>query len=207
MRPAKQIVTDHQGHFPSTVETIIQLPGIGRYTAGGDRLDRLGQPGTDCGSQHRAVVMPDCYKLEKPVADPDSIRLLWQFAQWQLDGTTGSSKSSKKRDPGTTNQAVMELGALICKPVDPLCLIALYRSYAPRRRPACSNAFRRPNPSVNSLPLHHVALIIKHRDRWLLRHNPPAVEAWLVGHPARRCYLNCNCAAQLPPVAPTPGRH
>jgi len=107
---AKLIVSHYGGHFPSTYEQVLALPGIGRYTAGailsisGDqRLPVL--EGNTVRVYSRWVGMRD------DVQSPAAKAKLWDFAAAMLP-RSGS---------GQFNQAAMELGALICKPKSPSC--------------------------------------------------------------------------------------
>lgn len=107
---AKQIVLDHDGIFPETYDEVLALPGIGRYTAGailsisgGQRLPILE------GNTQR--VFSRWIALRTPAMEPPANKLLWSVAEALLP----------RRDPGTFNQAAMELGALVCTPKNPRC--------------------------------------------------------------------------------------
>jgi A/G-specific adenine glycosylase len=180
---AKQIVADHAGHFPAELSAIQQLPGIGRYTAGAIASIALGiaAPIVEANTERLYARL---LKLEQPTNQPEAVRQLWHFAQWQLasspastpQSTTGSKrnrKSSEKRDPGAINQAVMELGALICKPVQPQCLVCPLLDLCPTAKAGLQHRIPPPKPKREFTPLHHVALMVEYRGRWLLHHNPP----------------------------------
>ncbi len=154
------------------------MPGIGRYTAGAIASIALGQPAPIVEANTERLYAR-LLKLEKPLRDRDSQRLLWHFAQWQLEGPADAPKSSKKRDPGRINQAVMELGALVCKPVDPLCLVCPIVHLCPTAKDGLQQRIPPPKPKRQFTALHHVALIVRDRGRWLLRHNPP--DGWWHG--------------------------
>lgn len=168
---AKQIVADHNGTFPARVESILKLQGIGRYTAGAIASIALGLPAPIVEANTERLYAR-LLKLEKPVREPAATRLLWEFAEWQLAGTTTSQKSSKKRGPGAVNQAVMELGALICKPVNPQCLICPLVELCPTARDGLQQRIPVPKPKREFTALHHIALLVRHRGRWLLRQYP-----------------------------------
>ena len=169
---AKQIVSEHAGQFPQQLESIQRLPGIGRYTAGAIASIALGMdaPIVEANTERLYARL---LKLEKPVREPESMRLLWHFAQWQLSGSTPPAKSRKKRDPGVINQAVMELGALICKPVEPQCLICPLVSLCPTAAAGLQHRIPVPKPKRSFTALHHVALLAEQGGCWLLRCNPP----------------------------------
>ena len=169
---AQQIVADHGGQFPKQVEAILQLPGIGRYTAGAIASIALGLPAPIVEANTERLYAR-LLKLDKPIRDPASTKLLWQFAEWQLEGSSSAAKSSKKRGPGSINQAAMELGALICKPVEPQCLICPLAKLCPTNQAGLQHRIPAPKPKREFTALHHVALMVQHRNRWLLRLNPP----------------------------------
>jgi adenine-specific DNA glycosylase len=55
---ARAVVSDHNGELPREADELIKLPGIGRYTAGGDRVDRLRPPRADIGWERRPRAVP-----------------------------------------------------------------------------------------------------------------------------------------------------
>lgn len=101
---AKEIVKN--GEFPSTAERLQVLPGIGRYTAAAVASIAFGEP--------VAVVDGNVERVLQRVAGNNlSKQELWESAQTLL---------SRQR-PGDFNQAMMELGATICLPRHPKCLL------------------------------------------------------------------------------------
>lgn len=169
---AQQIVANHAGKFPTEVAAILELPGIGRYTAGAVASIALGLPAPIVEANTERLYAR-LLKLDKPVRDPSSVRLLWQFAQWQLEGTNQASQSNEQRGPGSINQAAMELGALICKPVEPQCLVCPLAKLCPTNKAGLQHRIPAPKPKREFTALHHVAFMVQHRGRWLLRLNPP----------------------------------
>ncbi|MBZ0282219.1 MAG: A/G-specific adenine glycosylase [Anaerolineae bacterium] len=106
-----QIVSrDFDGSFPRTVDGLLALPGIGRYTAGAIASIAFGQaaPVLD-GNVIR--VFARLTDLESDVTQPNIKEELWKLAEKWLD----------RERPGDYNQALMELGRVICKPRNPLC--------------------------------------------------------------------------------------
>ena len=103
---AKLIVRERGGVFPTTAEQWSELPGIGRYTAAAIASIAFGQP--------VAVVDGNVERVLERLTRHDGGReAAWQHAQRLLD----------PRRPGDFNQAAMELGASICTPRAPQCLI------------------------------------------------------------------------------------
>jgi len=109
-RAAQAIVTEHDGSFPRDLESVRQLPGIGRYTAGAvlsiacDAREPILEANTI-----RLLARLLAYRGDPRKADGQ--RLLWQTAEQLLP----------KRGAGRLNQALMELGSLICTPREPAC--------------------------------------------------------------------------------------
>jgi len=101
---AKQVVAEYGGDFPATYDALRGLPGIGRYTAAAIA--------SIAGNEPRAVVDGNVERVVarlagRVVPTPQ----VWDFAERVLD----------VKRPGDFNQAMMELGALVCTPVGPRC--------------------------------------------------------------------------------------
>lgn len=113
---AQRIVSDLGGRLPLTVSELMQLPGIGLYTAG--------------------AVASIAYGVRAPVLDGNVIRVLSRVFDVDEDVTRPASRSRLWRlagelvptaRPGDYNQALMELGQTICVPQNPRCLICPLR--------------------------------------------------------------------------------
>jgi len=88
--------------FPTEFEAILELPGIGRYTAGAIASIAFGQ--------------------QKPIVDGNVARVLSRFFGLTDDCWKASTKLVESTDsPSDLNQGMMELGATICLPRKPLC--------------------------------------------------------------------------------------
>ena len=107
---SKQIINSFEGKFPENYKDIISLKGVGEYTA--------------------AAIASFAYKLPHAVLDGNVFRLLSRF--YGIDTAINSSSGKKifselaqtvldKTKADTNNQAIMEFGALMCKPKDPDC--------------------------------------------------------------------------------------
>nr|NQU93519.1 A/G-specific adenine glycosylase [Bacteroidota bacterium] len=107
---AKDIAATYKGTFPSTYNQLIKLPGIGPYTA--------------------AAISSLAFNLVHPVMDGNVLRVVSRW--FAIDDPVNSSKGKKKieqilselidtNEPGKFNQAIMEFGALFCKPQKPAC--------------------------------------------------------------------------------------
>jgi A/G-specific adenine glycosylase len=101
---ALKIVAEHHSHFPETSETLQTLPGIGRYTAAAIASIAFAEP--------IAVVDGNVERVLQRLAGRSlTSKDMWQRAQSQL---------SESR-PADFNQAMMELGAMVCTPRQPKC--------------------------------------------------------------------------------------
>ncbi|MEM1012395.1 MAG: A/G-specific adenine glycosylase [Planctomycetota bacterium] len=109
---AKAIVDDHGGRVPRDVATLLTLPGVGRYTAGAIASIAYGvaAPIVD-GNVSRVLVRLDAVR-EDPT-EKATIDRLWQRADELVQGER----------PGDFNSAMMELGATVCVPQNPRCLV------------------------------------------------------------------------------------
>ena len=113
---AKSIVEKHGGVFPNRYEDIIALKGIGPYTAAAIASFAFGLPfATVDGNVYR--ILSRIFGLEIPI---DSTIGKKQFAQL-------GNELLDKTQPGLFNQAMMELGALICSPKNPQCDICPFK--------------------------------------------------------------------------------
>jgi A/G-specific adenine glycosylase len=107
---ARYIAFERNGLFPSTYDEIIQLKGVGPYTAAAIASFAFNQP-------HAVVdgnvfrVLARYHGLSTPIDRPEGKKLFQSLAQGSLD----------KDQPGQYNQALMDLGATVCKPQSPNC--------------------------------------------------------------------------------------
>ncbi len=104
---AKIVASEHAGQFPQTSAELRELPGIGRYTAAAIASIAFGE---------RAAVVDGNVErvLQRVTNDPE----LGQAETWVL----ADALISPKR-PADFNQAMMELGATVCLPREPKCLV------------------------------------------------------------------------------------
>ena len=107
---AKQIVAEHGGDFPRTAVGLRMLPGIGRYTAGAISsiaMD-LCEPIVEANSRR---VLARLVGYTAPLDGPGGDEPIWEIATTLLP----------RRHAGRFNQALMDLGAMVCTPERPLC--------------------------------------------------------------------------------------
>jgi A/G-specific adenine glycosylase len=104
-RAARKVVKEHGGKFPASAADLQKLPGIGRYTAAAIASIAFGEP--------------------VAVVDGNVERVLRRVLGKRLDGDAlwrSAEELLSRRRPGDFNQAMMELGATVCLPRQPMCL-------------------------------------------------------------------------------------
>lgn len=107
---AKIVVDEFGGQMPDSVKGLRTLPGIGAYTAGAIASIAFGQPEPLVdGNVER--VLSRLWALAEDAKSSRGSRRLWKLAGEILD----------RKRPASFNQALMELGALICMPQNPRC--------------------------------------------------------------------------------------
>jgi A/G-specific adenine glycosylase len=109
-RTARIIAEEYQGDFPQDPKELQSLPGIGRYTAGAIASIAFGEPAPILDGNVRRV-FTRYFNISTPIQTKETEDLLWKI----------TSDLIITDNPGEYNQALMELGALICLPKNPLC--------------------------------------------------------------------------------------
>jgi len=105
------------GSFPRTATQLLELPGFGRYTAGAVASIGFGEAAPIVDG-NVARVFSRLFLVEGVPGDRAREKTLWSLAEKWVQGP----------DPGNWNQALMELGALVCRPEAPSCLLCPVRS-------------------------------------------------------------------------------
>ncbi|MCH5327719.1 MAG: A/G-specific adenine glycosylase [Coprobacter sp.] len=107
---ARQVMSEFHGVFPDTYEGVLSLKGVGEYTAAAVCSFAYGLPYAVLdGNVYR--VMSRLFALDTPIDSGAGKKLFSELAASLLD----------RRQAATYNQAVMELGALVCTPRSPRC--------------------------------------------------------------------------------------
>ena len=111
---ARAVVADHGGVFPDTREALLRLPGIGPYTAAAVASIAFDRPETVLdGNVERVMARRYAVLTPLPDAKPELMAL--------------ASALTPDQRPGDYAQAVMDLGATICTPRNPLCALCPWR--------------------------------------------------------------------------------
>jgi len=153
-RAAQAIVRDHGGRFPETIEQVVELPGIGRSTAGAILALSLGQrhPILD-GNVKR--VLARHFGVEGYPGDAQVEKRLWALAE----ACTPHGRAAEY------TQGIMDLGATVCTRSRPACLLC----------PVADGCVARATGSEGRLPAPRPRAARPHREAWL-------VAAWRGDH-------------------------
>lgn len=117
-KAAVQIMEKYQGHMPNTYEEIIKLPGIGEYTAG--------------------AIASIAFNEKAPAIDGNVFRVIMRIQNSRRNISKPKTKKElfqelskiMPENPGIFNQALMELGAMVCIPNgEPHCDICPLKKY------------------------------------------------------------------------------
>jgi A/G-specific adenine glycosylase len=139
---ARYISKEREGVFPDTYDDIMRLKGVGPYTT--------------------AAISSFAFNLPHAVVDGNVFRVIARI--FGINTATDTTEGKKlftafanslldKKQPGIYNQAIMDFGAVVCKPLAPLC------NDCPFKR----NCFAFQNNQVNNLPVKLKKIHIKKR--------------------------------------------
>jgi len=163
---AEAVVAAHGGRVPTSAETLRQLPGVGRYTAAAVASIAGGEPvAVVDGNVMR--VLARWLLIEDPVDATGTTKRLWAAAEAMVDGA-----ATRDVDPGDLNQAVMELGALVCTSKAPRCLTCPVRERC--RAAAEGDPARLPvkKPKRPPKPVTHTVVAVERGGRYLFEQRP-----------------------------------
>jgi A/G-specific adenine glycosylase len=110
LKAARIVARDYDGHLPRTSEALQKLPGIGPYTGAAIASIAFGEDTATVDGNIRRV-FSRLFDLKEPLRSTVSEKNIWELAEANLP-------------PGRAdvyNQALMDLGAMICTPKSPAC--------------------------------------------------------------------------------------
>jgi len=158
---AKVVLQDHDGKLPNDLTELIKLPGIGRYTVGAIASMAFGmdEPALD-GNLKR--VYARLFDITEPVDSPKGEKILWDIARENLP----------KGKAGDFNQALMDLGATICIPKNPRCLLCPLMKICEARKNGAQELRPVKKPKMSVPHYIHAAGVIVKRGKVLLAQRP-----------------------------------
>lgn len=158
---AQAVLARHGGHFPASEAELIALPGIGRYTAAAIAAIAFDACAVAVDGNVERVVAR-LYALDKalPAAKPDIHRL--------AQGLVPAERS------GDFAQAVMDLGATICTPKKPACVLCPWSDDCAARKRGDPERFPVKTPKREGLRRRGAAFVVLRADSFVLvRSRPP----------------------------------
>jgi A/G-specific adenine glycosylase len=161
-RAAQAVMERRQGRLPQKVEELMMLPGIGRYTAGAIASIAFNRP-APLVDGNVARVLCRVAALEEAPRSPTGKRVVWALAQAALP----------QESPRAFNEALMELGALVCRPRAPACPRCPLVAQCQARRLGTPEAYPRRPPRRERPVRRGVMLLGQTGARLLVRRRPP----------------------------------
>ncbi len=160
-KTARILQSEYDGQLPTDPQTLQKLPGIGRYTAAAISSIAFGMDQAALDGNIRRI-LSRIFDISLPIRTPAAEKLFWELAEENLP--SGQA--------GDYNQALMDLGATICLPGKPRCLLCplqqhclAYKRGVQEQRPVI--------PEKKPIPHYIVIAAILQRDqRFLLAQRP-----------------------------------
>jgi A/G-specific adenine glycosylase len=166
-RAARQAVAAHGGQVPGEFALLRQLPGIGRYTAG--------------------AILSQAFEQRLPIIEANSTRVLCRWFACADDPRTGqvqrwlwrtAERLLPRKHVGAFNQAVMELGALICTPRRPRCEACPVAEFCAARAQGLQETIPRKAQAVATTEVPESAVVLRRGPRVLLVQRPADARRW-----------------------------
>ena len=157
-KAAREIFDKHDGKFPNTFNEVLALPGIGRYTAG--------------------AILSIAHDMRLPIVEANTVRLYSRLMAYPDDPRSTSGQKLLWRFAeailprarvGDFNQAAMELGAEICTPNQPRCLLCPVAAICPTRQQGLQEQIPVAARRVSYSDLNEIAVVVRRRNEILLR--------------------------------------
>jgi len=160
LKAARLICSEHEGIFPARFESALALPGIGRYTAG--------------------AILSIAFGLPSPVVDGNVSRVLVRYlgftgqwdtrsarALWELLSGLVNDQAVKGR-VGDFNQALMELGATVCTPRNPVCPACPLAGSCEGLRLSLQDAIPQKKRARPLVAVDYTVALLKQEERFLM---------------------------------------
>lgn len=155
---AKVIVAEHGGMLPRDVPALMELPGIGRYTAG--------------------AIASIAFDRRTPILEANTFRLLTRLIAYRGDSTKAAGQRLlwqvaeeilPNKHVARFNQALMELGSLVCTPQQPQCDRCPVESLCEARRRGLVEELPHVTRKLNYTDVREAAVVVSKSKRVLVR--------------------------------------
>jgi A/G-specific adenine glycosylase len=188
-KAAQHIVACHGGRFPRDYDAILELPGIGRYTAGAIASIAFNQPRPVVDGNVMRV-LTRLFGIEENPREKATNARLWRLSEELVNAaaqlcpdkkgprtkiTTRASTIGSDERCSYLNQALMELGALVCTPKQPRCMICPVRLQCAAERTEKTSVL--PNLGLRAAATSRcfAAFVLERSGRFLVRQRPAGV--------------------------------
>lgn len=159
---AKAVVERHGGELPDSLNQLRDLPGIGDYTAAALASIAFDQPHAVVDG-NVARVMARLFRVHEPVDSTAGKRAVQQAANALMQRIAEQGES-----PSDWNQAVMELGALVCSPRSPTCLVCPLNDHCHAYEHGEIDMLPKKLPKKKPVTVTHAVVVIERRGRFLV---------------------------------------
>ena len=158
---ARRLVAQHGGRFPDDPQACRALPGIGRYMAG--------------------AILSQAFDRRLPIVEANSLRVFCRLFGQRADPRRGPASRwlwrtaediLPKQRAGDFNQALMELGALVCTPKQPKCGACPLAGACAARRLGLQEKIPLPAAKPAPVEVHEVAVVVRRARKVLLVQRP-----------------------------------
>ena len=157
---AADVMTRFGGVIPSKVEDLLTIPGIGRYTAG--------------------AIASVAHRARAPIVDGNVARIVARLFATEGDPWAHAEALVKAcGEPRDFNQGLMEIGALICKPRNPSCLLCPVREDCVARATGRVDELPRPKEKKETRAMRIALYVVSDRKGRILmrRESGPLMNA------------------------------
>ncbi|NCA86568.1 MAG: A/G-specific adenine glycosylase [Clostridia bacterium] len=152
---AQMIVQKHGGQFPDNYNDLLQLPGVGPYTAAAIASIAFGerQPAID-GNVLRVVSR--WFAMAEPIDSAAGIKIVKELVQQLMPA----------QDPGTFNEAMMEFGACYCIPANPGCSLCIFSDKCAAHQQQLVHAIprKKTKPKIRHRTFYYMVVLHKNQD-------------------------------------------
>ena len=159
LKCARAVAHDHGGVFPGTEAGLLTLPGIGPYTAAAIAAIAFDRPAVVVdGNVERVMARLRLIETPLPAAKPE-VR-------------AAMSTLTPETRPGDFAQAVMDLGATVCTPRRPGCMLCPWRAHCAARLSGVAETLPRKAPKVAKPVRRGIVYVGQRGGDWLVEQRP-----------------------------------
>ncbi len=158
---ARAVVERHGGRFPADEAALLALPGIGRYTAAAIRAIAFDQPASAVDGNVERVIAR-LFAIETPLPDA------------KAEIHMRAARLVPEQRAGDYAQAMMDLGATVCTPRSPRCVICPLMAGCRARRLGIAEELPRRAPKAAKPTRRGLAFVLARKDGAILLRKRPA---------------------------------